>query len=104
MYYIQNIPVLFNAKTWISVRTPKHFIINSVHETLNYEEVISLCTLKNSNYKCEPNLIAISHKEEKTCEYKLYLSQFTKVVNFFLSFTNYLLGFIFYKIQYSTIQ
>ena len=82
MYYIQNIPVLFNGKNWISVRTPKHFIINSVHETLNYEEVISLCTLKNSNYICEPDLIAISHKEEKSCEYKLYLSQLTKVLNF----------------------
>ena len=47
-----------------------------------YDGEIRLSEVFRAIAEKEDNGPAISHKEEKSCEYKLYLSQLTKVLNF----------------------
>ena len=52
--------------------------MNSIHETLQYEEVKNVCTPRDEDYLCPPDTLHVNHKPEaSSCPYQLVLFKLT---------------------------
>ena len=77
VYYLQTIP-FYRDGLWLQPSIPDFVVMNSIHETLQYEEVKNVCTPRDEDYLCPPDTLHVNHKPEaSSCPYQLVLFKLT---------------------------
>ena len=77
VYYLQTIPFA-REKLWLELTVPKFFVMNGIHESMEYEEIQEVCTPYQDNYLCPPDVMHIGHQPKPdSCPYQLVLSKLT---------------------------
>src|SRR5450830_40606 len=77
VYFIQSLPFYWKG-LWLSLDIQKFFVMNSIHETADWADIESVCSLRADNYLCPSDMVHVKQASQaNSCAYQVVLSKTT---------------------------